>query len=91
MEKLESVQYSATSTVTNAWKGTSRDKLYDEQGWKSLNLRRWSRGLILFYKIINYLTPDYTRHTIPPIGDLSYNFRRFNIIGQICARSKSFK
>ena len=47
--------------------------------------------LFLIYKILNYLTPDYTKHPIPPIRDLSYNFRRCNIIGQICARSKSFK
>ena len=91
MEKLESVQYSAAIAVTNAWKGTSCDKMHDELGWESLNLRRWSRRLILFYKILNYLTPDYTRHPIPPIRDLSYNFRRCNIIGQIRARSKSFK
>ena len=38
MEKLESVQYSAALAVTGAWKGTSRDKLYDELGWESLNL-----------------------------------------------------
>ena len=91
MEKLQSVQYSAALAVTNVWKGISRDKLYDELGWKSLNLRRWSRRLILFYKIINYLTPDYTRHPIPPIQDFSYNFRRCNIIRQICARLKRFK
>jgi len=91
MEKLESIQYSAASAVTNAWKGTSREKLHDELGWESLNLRRWSRRPTLLYKIINYLTPDYTRHPIPPIRDISYNFRRFNIIGQIFARSESFK
>ena len=64
MEKLESVQYSAALAVTGAWRGTSRDKLYDELGWESLNFRRWSRRLILFYKIVNNLTPDYTRYPI---------------------------
>ena len=48
MEKLESVQYSAALAVTGAWRGTARDKLYDELEWESLNLRRWSRRLILF-------------------------------------------
>ena len=33
MEKLESVQYSAALAVTGAWKGTSREKLYEELGW----------------------------------------------------------
>ena len=52
MEKLESVQYSAALAITSAWTGTSRDKLYDELLWESLNLRRWSRRLVLFYKIV---------------------------------------
>ena len=65
MEKLESVQYSAALAIIGDWKGTSRDKLYDELGWESLNLRRWSRRLILFYKIVNNLTSDYTRQPIP--------------------------
>ena len=30
MEKLESVQYSAAFAVTGAWKGTSREKLYND-------------------------------------------------------------
>ena len=38
MEKLESVQYSTVLAVTGAWKGTSREKLYNELSWESLNL-----------------------------------------------------
>ena len=57
MEKLESVQYSAALAVTGTWRGTSREKLYAELGWESLSSRRWSRRLILFYKIMNNLTP----------------------------------
>ena len=51
MEKLESVQYSAALAVTGAWKGTSRQKIYDELGWESLNFRRWSRRLVLFIRL----------------------------------------
>ena len=61
MEKLESVQYSAALAVTGTWRGTSRERLYNELGWESLSSRRWSRRLILLYKFINNLTPDYTR------------------------------
>ena len=67
MEKLESVQYSAALAVTGAWKDTSRQKIYVELGWESLNLRRWSRRLVLFYKIINNLTLDYTRSPVPQL------------------------
>ena len=64
MEKLEYIRYSAASAITGAWKGTSREKLCDELGWESLNLRRWIRCLILFYKILNNIILDYTRYPI---------------------------
>ena len=70
MEKLESVQTSAALAVTGAWKGTSREKLYNELGWEPLNLRRWSRRLVMFYKIVNNTTPEYTRHPIPQLEKL---------------------
>ena len=40
MEKLESLQVQAGLAVTGAWKGTNRDKLYEELGWEPLHLRR---------------------------------------------------
>ena len=73
---LESVQYSAALAVTGAWRGTSREKLYNELGWESLNLRRWSRRLALFFKIVNNLTPEYTRQPIPPLPQSNYRLRR---------------
>ena len=91
MEKLEAVQYSAALAVTGAWKGTSREKIYDELGWESLNLRRWSRRLVLFYKIINHLTPDYTRIPIPQRQASNYSLRRRATTGQIRARTERFK
>ena len=60
MEKLESVQYSAALAMIGAWKGTSRERLYKELDWESLSLRRWSRHLILFYKPVYNIIPDYT-------------------------------
>ena len=77
--------------MTGAWKGTSRDNLYDELGWESLNFRRWSRRLSLFYKIVNNLTPDYTRHPLPNPQEATYELRRRTVIGQVFARTKGFK
>ena len=74
MEKLESVQYAAALAVTGTWRGTSRERLYNELGWEPLSLRRWSRWLILFYKFVNVLTPDYTRDPIPPLNETSYPY-----------------
>ena len=91
MEKLESVQYSAARAITGAWKGTSRKKLLEELDWETLDLRRWSRRLVLFYKIINNITPAYTRDPIPHLHELPYSFRARAAIGQIYARTDKYK
>ena len=88
MEKLESVQYSAALTVTGTWRGTSREKMYAELGCESLNSRRWSRRLTLFYKIINDLTPWYTKEPIPPLQQPNYSLRNQDVIGQIRGRTE---
>ena len=66
MEKLESAQYSAALAVTGTWRGISCDRLYAELGWETLSAHRWSR-LTLFCKIINNLTPLYTKDPLPPL------------------------
>ena len=91
MDKLESVQYSAARAITGTWKGTSRDKLYAELGWESLSCRRWSRRLSLFYKIINNLTPAYTRDPIPPLNQSNYVLRNQDVVGRIRTRTEIFK
>ena len=49
--KMESIQYNACLTITGAIRGTSREKLYQELGLESFQLRRWYRKLCLFYKV----------------------------------------
>ena len=91
MEKLESVQYSAARAITGTWRGTSREKLYAELGWESLNCRRWSRRLTLFYKILNNLTPIYTKDPFPPQRPLQYCLRNQDVTGRIKARTEKFQ
>ena len=38
--KLESTQYTAALAVSGAWRGTNRNKLYEELGWEYLYHRR---------------------------------------------------
>ena len=38
--KLEQSQYSAALAVTGAWRGTNRQRLYEELGWENLYERR---------------------------------------------------
>jgi hypothetical protein len=91
MEKLESVQYSAALAVTGTWRGTSREKLYAELGWESLSCRRWSRRLTLFYKIMNNLTPLYTKEPIPQLHQSQYSLRNQDVIGRSRARTEKFQ
>ena len=91
MDKLESVQYSAALAVTGAWRGTLREKLFDELGVGYFNLHRRSRRLVLLYKILNILKPDYTRIPISLLSELFYSPCENNVVGQICARSTSYK
>ena len=77
--------------VTGAGKCTSREKLYNELGWESLNLRQWSRRLTLFYKIVNNLIPNYTRNPVPHPHESNYDLRINAAIGQILARTQAFK
>ena len=46
MESIERIQYQAVLFITGIWKGTNRNKLYDELGWESLSDRRRCRRLI---------------------------------------------
>ena len=91
MEQLESVQYSAALAITRTWRGTSREKLYAELGWESLSSRRWSRGLTLFYKIINNLTPLYTKEPISPLQQPNYPLRSQDVVGRVRARTEKFQ
>ena len=59
MKLLESIQYQAALAVSGAWKGTNRDKIYDELGWESLTKAVWR--LVQFYIIIKGPTPEYLR------------------------------
>ena len=65
MRALESLQYQAGLAVTGAWRGSNRDKIYEQLGWEPLHNRRWFRRLTIFYKIMNGLTPRYLRDPIP--------------------------
>ena len=57
-QNLESVQYNAALAITGCFRGTSREKLYNELGLESLYDRRWFRKLLFFYKIIHGLSPS---------------------------------
>ena len=74
-QKLEQTQYSAALAVTGAWRGTSRQKLYNELGWETLYHRRWYRRLCHFYSLCKSKAPAYLYSEIPQQRNLVYNLR----------------
>ena len=52
-QNIVSIQYNTALEITGAVKGTSREKLYQELGFESLQQRRWCRKLCCLFKIIN--------------------------------------
>ena len=56
---LDSVQYEFAKIITGAMNGTGRQRLLEELAWERLKTRRLVHKLVLFFKIVNDLTPSY--------------------------------
>ena len=78
----ESIQVEAGRIITGLRVNSSRSKLYSELGWEPLYKRREKQKLILLYKIINGLTPDYMYDMIQPYTE---NIHDYNLRQQILA------
>ena len=66
MEKVERTQYLAALSVTGAWQGSSRSKIYEELGWETLSDRRLCRRILQVHKIIDNKAPGYLKEKLPP-------------------------
>ena len=66
--------------------------MFSDLGWESLQSRRDKHKLIIFYKIMNGLSPDYLRELIPPTvqATIRYNLRNSNDIQTIRANTNLF-
>ena len=88
--KLEQTQYSAALVVSGVWRGTSRQKLYEELGWENLYDRRWYRRLCHFYSIKTKSSPMYLFEEIPLERDLCYNLRHARVYEPTIPRTVCF-
>ena len=52
--------------VTGATKLTSRQLLYDDTGWETLQTRRSNHKLIKFHEMFHKDAPDYLNSLVPP-------------------------
>ena len=56
-QNREAIQYNPCLAITGAIRGTSKEKLCQELGLQSLQLRCWYRKLAMFYKIYKIKVP----------------------------------
>ena len=70
-ERIESIQCKAALSITGTIRGSSREKLYQELGFESLQQRRWYRKHYLFLKIIKNQSPKYLFELIPTNRQIS--------------------
>ena len=63
--KLESLQYNAALAITDAIKGSSTEKIYEELGLETLKPRHWYRKMSFLYKVLKNESPSYLFQNIP--------------------------
>ena len=77
IDKLDKLQYRAARITTKAMKFTSKQKIFIDLGWESIEKRIEFLSLCLFHKIHIYETRPQIRECRPPIN-LYPNFTRSN-------------
>ena len=76
MKKLiDHVQRNALVMITLAYRRTPTVKLYEETGLETLADRRKQHKLILYYKMINKLVPNYLCDLVPPPSGENCNYQ----------------
>ena len=85
-------QNEAARIVKGETKLASIQSLLSDTGWESLTSRREKHKLVLFYKMINSLAPEYLSSPVPPtVGNISqYNLRNETNLQTIPARSQQY-
>ena len=89
-QKIESVQYNACLAITGAIRGASKEKLYDELGLESLQLRHWLRKLCYFYRFYKHKSPHYLCKLVP-LRQSPYTTRNTENISLFKPKNNFFK
>ena len=64
-KKLDAIQREAALISTGAIRRTATERVYCEVGWEPLSRRRQNNKMIMYFKILHELTPEYLREIIP--------------------------
>ena len=91
MGTLESTQYQAALAFSGAWKGNSRNKIYNELGWETLDERLMFRLLVQFYEIMTNQTPNYPRIPTLLLHRHLYGFRFGNVLNKIECKNYRYR
>ena len=89
-DDLEKIQIEAARIATGTTKLVSIENLYSEIGWETLETRRKKQKLVLFYTMVNNLTPLYLSTLIPSTISARYNLRNANDIRTINTRTTKY-
>ena len=84
--QIESAQYNAAFAKTGTITGTTKEKLYQELGFKIIKARRWFRRVCCFYKIFNNQGPAYLRRLLSPPNRYNNIHNYSKIIQIFCSR-----
>ena len=87
---IESTQYNVALAIRGALRGTSREKLYQELGFESLQQRCWWRKLCCLFKIIINQSSRYLFQWVPS-PNMRYFVQNSKNIPQLCAKHDFFK
>ena len=91
-DQLYKVQNEAARIVTGCTKLVAIADLIQESGWETLSERRRKHKLILFYKIVNGVSPSYLNVLVPlTIGNsTTYNLLRPNNLRTIACKTSLY-
>lgn len=91
-QEIEKIQLEAARIATGTTKLVSINALYKEVGWETLEQRRQTHKLTLFFKMFSHLTPLYLSSLIPPsVSDMSrYNLRNSDHLQTIDSRTNLY-
>ena len=64
--RLDQIQYTVAKIVSGSLHLTSKERLYEEQGWETIQSRTEFLGLSLFHKIVQNQTRPLIRDCLPP-------------------------
>ena len=64
-ENLEKIQIEDARIFTGITRSASINNIYKEIGWLTIENRQTFQKIILIYKIVNGLTPDYLSEIFP--------------------------